>query len=1787
MIKSLLSKWAKLAVVMVLIVACAAEGTGMAFAAASVSSDEKVDFQKEEDRKLQDLSISGSGSASFYDTVEVPGIEKNNTDTDKDETQEQEDDAEESGTEQESDSEEAEEEEKEEDNTAGENEELSDLEYENSEEQKNQLDEKYLSADGNTYQIEVIMDDRESVDGELDLSVDEILKGTDCYEDYLYSASEYMFLESVDDIDFARFFDIKILKNGKKYEPEYPVQVKIKYQDAVEVEGDQQMSIVHFASAGPEVIQDVEVSKDGTELTYEQNGFSVTGTVVSSNNIQDGHQYVIYTSRDSNYYAMTHYSEGRDADVVYAAQINASATAVTEQNLGSSIVWTAHKVTVGGKTYYTFSYEEGGETYYLRSYGGLMVGADSEINENGYRDASRYQWSIDNKRLRNRYSNNNDNRYLRFSYSANAFKERDNGSSDFYFADVSSYTQDVEAFPTIHYVDESGNPLTVVNGRNWETDSATTPAFLIYDIDGYDYVKTTRGSVSGSEIRPILRKLGRNWQYTESVEKASSIPWNTIPEDQDIYVVYKKSTEPVTGGTPKVKESAATEDPVDPAIHKSSVSNHDGTNTLSLSITADTSPLEVEKLADVIVIFDTSNSMRRQMGTNTTMYHDENTPASQQGDKKTRLYIGANAINDLAETLIGNNTTFKDSAGNKLIRMSLISFNRSAKLEQGFTEDITTYKNKVNGLTTNSGTNWEAALRTANQLEVDPERATFVIFVTDGNPSYRIARGNTLKLDGYPDKVYDGNVDVYGDSSYYIYRTLQNFGALDEEDERNFSPAVVDAQSIVSHNKNLYCIGIGNSAGITRLQGLTSQAYNNETIGADRTKTADNEAELTQAFKDITASIVALLGWGDITMTDGITSLANTVEKSHLVNVDGNFEYWKADAPEGWDGWSKRVRAGYILGTSGEAISYPEGYNDWPASEKTQYVAAYNQGKNIPADKFKPWNPAIEKCNEAEYDESTASVKWDMGHSFVPEAGCTYKVSFRVWPSQEAYDILANLKNGTVKYEDLTDSQKAQIIDLGNGSYSLKTNDKEPKTTYKAARKTGDGVTTSGEFKDLFFNDVDPMPLVPEKLTVRKDWDYDLGDTHKATSLDFRLMVGDKYYQNDGSFDSTTNNAKLLPVSESVSWTNSVNVAAGIVIFDTDGSYELLETGHDYKLEECNIVNDGTPIDASYEFTSQTVRPMVLTVKGSDTYRAKLTYLVKIDENNPAVPGNDIFKIGNDTYYAASTSSDGTVVGTNHRKSELDITKLIVDKTGKMTADELDAETFTYRVTLTVPKDTDCSQMTAYEFVYRADDDPRLNGNKPFPVNGYQDGDGFIEGEDKSGAHYRSYTIKKGNASIADSFTMNSDDRTKSMTMDVTLNRKEVLRFTNLPTGTTYSIQEMYANYRQADPSRDADATGSSKASNLSEQGYTTTYKTKSTTDTDAVSGTGTTITGEITDVDIRYYNQFTNTLEQAADAELKVTKALDGFDWATGDRYFFKLEAINGAPLPSGAGSNTGRTQFYISSTTPDHTYTFGKIRYTEAGTYKYTITETDSSWNSVAGQLINGIQYAPVGTITVTVAQQDRKLVVTDISGSSNSTVTSAADGSSLVVGTTTITNSSVTLSISKIDSKTEKQLAGAVFELRKDGVKLYLDSTDAVLTAEQVAAIIGMPVTDEGADQKMAEAGIRSSFEIGEITLRGLALDTEYTLYEANAPDGYIITSSESTFKLTKDSDGTHVEVSGSSASVDNDGITLLIENEPGPVLPHTGGPGTRLIYLFGFLLAIMSGAALVIKKRMELA
>ena len=48
-----------------------------------------------------------------------------------------------------------------------------------------------------------------------------------------------------------------------------------------------------------------------------------------------------------------------------------------------------------------------------------------------------------------------------------------------------------------------------------------------------------------------------------------------------------------------------------------------------------------------------------------------------------------------------------------------------------------------------------------------------------------------------------------------------------------------------------------------------------------------------ETFNDIEATIVAKLGISDIQMTDGITEMTQTVDKSELTTTDGSFTYWK------------------------------------------------------------------------------------------------------------------------------------------------------------------------------------------------------------------------------------------------------------------------------------------------------------------------------------------------------------------------------------------------------------------------------------------------------------------------------------------------------------------------------------------------------------------------------------------------------------------------------------------------------------------------------------------------------------------------------------------------------------------------------------------------------------------------------------------------------------------------------------------------------------------------------
>jgi len=875
---------------------------------------------------------------------------------------------------------------------------------------------------------------------------------------------------------------------------------------------------------------------------------------------------------------------------------------------------------------------------------------------------------------------------------------------------------------TIHYVDEDGNELTVSNGQPVSDTNNSNYNYLIYDVDGYEYAYTYRNTdTNANRITPVLRYNSNRWQYTTSTNE-NSASWSNLDSDDDIYVVYRPKAAASEGGTPVPKITG--EKPEAPTITKDSTVNGDGTNTLTLSVTGHTSVMEAEKLADVIVIFDVSGSMNYEMGSDT---------AASAGQR--RMDYAQAATKALAEALLGKNT----DAHPELIRMSLIYFSNTATkvelsdgTEKYFTTDKTAFKDAVDDLPSpGGGTNWEYALQLANEMAVESDRATFVIFVTDGDPTFRKTRGtlhNSSTDNGLGSSYRPDGGQWQRDVTDYYFQYQVYGGGNNDRWNRNFDAALVQAQSIVSHNKNFYTIGISND--VTNLTSLTTQAG----AGADHSKTATSNDELVAAFDDVAASIIALMGYSDVQITDGITALTQTVQKSDLVSfAEDDFTYTK------------------------ERLATAEEISD-PSTIPTGSTLVNRDGTYYVV--WNNWDPTSEGCAAAVYEDG--AVKWNMGESFMLEDGYTYRVYFKVWPSQEAYDLLADLNNGKKTYASLSDAEKAQIAEPATegGAYTLKTNS-NTSYTYKEATKAGDTVTTTGEASEPgHFPDVTPLELTTKALKVRKQWH----NNYSASREPLESITMQLYSVNaDGSIGS---DFKTITLTAPDWYAEDNYISYGLVTYDTSTNEDarIYEAGHDFTLRE-------TDDEAHYyELTAGVYRAMY--INGTPTILQRL-------DAAPTGMGDSVFHYNDGTsdYYRLDghvyldTGSDVLLIATNSRRSYMDLVKAVVDESGAATVD--DAE-FEYQITITVPAGiANYDDVEKYIwFSIRDNNAGRTLSPDEYTYTGAQKPADIDSAY--GGSAYANYLV----ATSGEQFTLK-------------IKQGWSVRFLNLPNGTTYSFEEV------------------------------------------------------------------------------------------------------------------------------------------------------------------------------------------------------------------------------------------------------------------------------------------------------------------------------------------------------------------------------------------------------------
>ena len=1037
-------------------------------------------------------------------------------------------------------------------------------------------------------------------------------------------------------------------------------------------------------------------------FTVTWNSGQATSNQLRVHSLSNG-KYILYAkdAANGNYYALV------PSTTLNSVQVTVGGDTV--QYSGSeNLYW---DVEVSGNTYY-FSFFENGTKYYLAA-GTIGDHVQAGTSKTAYGDASTTSWG--------QWSDYIHSAQHTFLQSNNGvFKtwyvlgHNDWGNQTLIYFEKEGAASGPHA--TIHYVDEDGNELTVSKGSISSSTLLNNNAYLIYDIEGggYEYKETylRRGS-SDTAIRAYLNWNGSNWRYRDSNG------WASVNNSDDIYVVYKKKKVPTKGGTPTLVELDDDEKPEAPTVTKESKVNHDGTNTLSLSVTSHTKPREVLKLADVVVIFDRSGSMGEEIGS------DNNTSDA----SKQRMALLKKAVNNLAGDLIGDDSDYiyTDSAGvkHKQIEMSLVSFSNDATDATAFTDSLSTFKGWVNGLSPDGGTNWEQALQKANEASVDPGRATFVIFVTDGEPTFRMSRMTDTDNSLYDDMYING-------PSYYYSNNVYGTGNSDNQKDgfdygRNYRAALEQAKSIVGSNKNLYMIGIGPE--IANLEQFNADA------GADGYYSATSSDSLTQAFEDIKKHIAAMAGYGDFQISDGITALTQTVQKSELVSfADDDFTYYKGK------------------------VDHAATQADVDAGR------AKNVGDPVVLT-WSDWDPDSENCATAKYENG--AVVWNMGSSFMPQEGYTYQVRFKVWPSQEAYDLLADLNNSAdpaAAYAALDRSVKDQIAEpeTPGGVYTLKTNSKTS-YNYKDATIVDGTVSTSGE--NLLnpageFDNVDPLELTTKPLKVKKQWHKNYSASREPVDHIAMELYG---VDSDGT---TSHDFKTFTLTSADNWYAENNyVSYGLVTYDakTNSGEKVYETGHDFTLRE---IDD----EAHYfELTAGVYRPMY--INGTPTI------LERVD----AVPegmDDDVFHYGDGThhYYRLDgkiyrdTQSDTLLIATNTRRSYMDLNKVVVDESGKSVVDDTE---FEYNVTFTVPSGI-ANYDTLEKYIWFSVYDT-VAGRTLAPseydhtgtITPYEENHAF------TGPEYANYLVA-----------------TSGQPITLKIKQGWNVRFLNLPIGTTYSFEE-------------------------------------------------------------------------------------------------------------------------------------------------------------------------------------------------------------------------------------------------------------------------------------------------------------------------------------------------------------------------------------------------------------
>ena len=465
---------------------------------------------------------------------------------------------------------------------------------------------------------------------------------------------------------------------------------------------------------------------------------------------------------------------------------------------------------------------------------------------------------------------------------------------------------------------------------------------------------------------------------------------------------------------------------VKPSNNKSIVKTDGGDGdeyTLHLTASGDSTSSTVTTTtpADIVLVMDKSGSMKGELDNN-----------------------AKEAANALAEKLLTDKNSTLPSE--QQVQMAVVTFSTKASLKQKFTTNVSEINNAVRG-NPDGGTNWEAALKQANDLQGRSGVKKHIIFLSDGNPTYRTSSyGGSCYSYSYswggnytPQPEYTTKATCKAAGYYWLGENPDGgsdgaYGA-GNSDDYGFNYAAALAEANKRGDAALYVVKTSTEA--NKMADLASEA--NAVNGEEFDGT--NAENLTNAFDQIYSSITSSAKIKVFSITDTLSQWVDPVDFSNATNG--------ADITR-----HVTVKNGSTVLTSGYAATY----------------SVDNSGNR------------------------TVTVTFNGAEGIVAEKADNIDVSFKVKPSDAAYADYAD-KN---KYPDTGDADTGNVSAGKQGYYS----NADAKLNYCVLTEVNN--VESCERTEAKY----PHPVVQVKLgkiNITKKWS-DGADKHANDSVTVQLQ---------------------------------------------------------------------------------------------------------------------------------------------------------------------------------------------------------------------------------------------------------------------------------------------------------------------------------------------------------------------------------------------------------------------------------------------------------------------------------------------------------------------------------------------------------------------------------------------------------------------------------------------------------------------------------------------------------